>query len=111
MSLFEELSDFIGSTFQARDIEFKGKTKKFFFRELSADQAEELFGSVSDDPKKNKGLRNRVLARIVVDEHGNDTLSEKEAGKLPNDLANKLQAAALEVNGVGQKADEAAKKD
>jgi hypothetical protein len=111
MSLYDELAEFIGTTFVGRDIEFKGKTKTFYFRELSADDAEEFFGKVDKDAKKNKGLRNRLLAMIVCDDKGNAALNAEQAGKLPNDLANKLQDAALEVNGLNKAAQDAAKKE
>jgi hypothetical protein len=111
MSLFEELAEFIGPTHQKKSITHKGSSRDFYFRELSADVAEELFGAVDKDPKKNKGLRNRILAKIVCNEDGSDALTEKEAGRLPIDLANKLQTAALEVNGLGAAAEEAAKNE
>ncbi len=111
MSLYDELSEFIGQTFVEREIEFKGKTKKFYLRELSADEAEEFFAKVDKDAKKNKGLRNRLLAMIVCGTDGKPALTEAEAGKLPNDLANKLQDAALEANGLNKTAQDAAKKE
>lgn len=111
MSLYEDLVEFIGTTYVAKDIEFKGKTRTFHFKELSADAAEEFFSVVDKDAKKNKGLRNRLLALILCDENGNAALDEKQAGKLPNDLANKLQVAALEINGLNAAAQDAAKKE
>jgi hypothetical protein len=111
MSLYEELAEFIGEAFVSRDITFKGKTRSFNFRELSADQAEEFFGKVDKDQKKNKGLRNRLLALVVCDSKGEAALTEEQAGKLPNELANKLQDAALEVNGLNKTAEDAAKKE
>jgi hypothetical protein len=104
-----DLTDFIGSTFVERDIEFKGKTKKFHYRELSADEAESLFLGVDADPKKNKGLRNKILSQVIVTEAGEKALKPEEAGKLPNELANILNAIALEINGVGKKAEDEAK--
>jgi hypothetical protein len=112
MSIFDDLSDFIGKTHQPRNIDFKGNTKEFFFRELTADEAEDFFGSIdTKDPKKNKGLRNRILAKVVCNKDGDPLMTEKEAGKLPNDLANRLQAAALEVNGLAPTSQEEAKKE
>jgi hypothetical protein len=111
MALYDELIDFIGSTFVSRDIEFKGKTKTFNLRELSADDAEEFFAKVDKDPKKNKGLRNRLLALVVCDAEGKAALTEEQAGKLPNELANKLQDAAFEVNGLNKAAQAEAKKE
>lgn len=112
MSLYDELSEFIGQTFVEREIEFKGKKKLFYFREMSADEAEDFFGKVdAKDQKKNKGLRNRLLAAIVCDGEGKSALTDEQAGKLPNDLANKLQDASLEVNGLNKAAQDAAKKE
>lgn len=111
MSLYDDLAEFIGNSFIARDITFKGKTKTFYFRELSADEAEEFFAKVDKDPKKNKGLRNRLLALTVCDDKGKQALTEEQAGKLPTLLANDLQDAALEVNGLNKKAEEEAKKE
>lgn len=111
MSLYDDLNDFIGESFIARDITFKNKTRKFYFKELLADEAEEFFSKIDKDAKKNKGLRNRLLALTVCDGTGKTALSEAEAGKLPNELANKLQDAALEVNGLNKVAQEEAKKE
>jgi hypothetical protein len=111
MSLFDELSDFIGASFVSREITFKNKTRLFNFRELSADEAEEFFAKVDKDQKKNKGLRNRLLALTVSDDKGKPALTEEQAGKLPNELANKLQDAALEVNGLNKAAEAEAKKE
>lgn len=111
MSLYDDLHDFIGESFIARDITFKDKTRTFHFKELLADEAEEFFGKIDKDAKKNKGLRNRLLALTLCDEKGKPAISEAEAGKLPNELANKLQDAALEVNGLNKTAQEEAKKE
>lgn len=111
MSLYDDLSEFIGESFVSRDITFKGKTRQFFIRELSADEAEDFFAKVDKDQKKNKGLRNRLLALAICDDKGKSALTEEQAGKLPNELANKLQDAALEVNGLNKAAEDAAKKE
>lgn len=111
MSLYDDLAEFIGESFVARDITFKDKTRKFYFREMSADEAEEFFAKIDKDPKKNKGLRNRLIALVVCDDNGKPALSEDQAGKLPTELANKLQDAALEVNGLNKKAEDEAKKE
>ena len=112
MSLFDELSEFIGASFVSREITFKDKTRTFHLRELSADEAEGFFSGVdAKDQKKNKGLRNRLLALAVCDANGKAALTEEQAGKLPNELANKLQDAALEVNGLNKAAEAEAKKE
>jgi hypothetical protein len=47
MSLFDELSEFIGESHVAREITFKNKTRTFHFRELNAGEAE-------DSPKRKR---------------------------------------------------------
>ena len=111
MSLITELAEFIGPTVVAREVEFKGNTRTFHFRELQADEAEGIFLGIDADPKKNKGLRNRILAATLCDADGKPAITKDEAGKLPNDLANKLQTAALDVNGLSAKAAEEAKNE
>jgi hypothetical protein len=111
MSLIQDLSDFIGTGINEREIEYKGKTRTFYFRDIPADDAEKLFLNVDKDPKKNKGLRNRVLAATIVDAEGNTALTEKEAGQLPNELANKLQTEALKILGLTPEAAEEAKNE
>jgi hypothetical protein len=106
-----DLSEFIGATSIEREVEFKGKKFTFHFRELSADEAETLFLSVDADPKKNKGLRNKIISKVLVTETGEPAFKPEEAGKLPNELANILNSIALEINGVGNKAAEEAKND
>jgi hypothetical protein len=107
----DDLAEFIGTTYVDRDIEFKGRTHKFYFRLLMADEAEEFFSNIDKDPKKNRGLRNRLLSKIICDDKGGLTLKPEEAGKLPNELANKLQDAALEVNGLNKAGQDAAKNE
>ena len=104
-----DLTEFLGDTIVDREVAYKGKTKVFRFRELTADEAEGIFLSVDSDPKKNKGLRNRIVAKVVVDADGNQAFKEADVGKLPNELANELQKIALEVNGIGEKAEQEAK--
>jgi hypothetical protein len=106
-----DLTDFIGPTIVARDIEYKGKTKTFHFRELSADAVEKLFLGLDSDPKKNKGLRNRIIAQGVATAEGDAAFTEAEAGQLPNELANLLQAASFDVNGLGKRGAEEAKNE
>ena len=104
-----DLTEFLGDTIVNREVSYKGKTKTFRFRELTADEAEGIFLSVDADPKKNKGLRNRIVSKVVVDADGNQAFKEADVGKLPNELANELQKIALEVNGIGDKAEQEAK--
>ena len=110
MSFLNDIQDFIGQQFQDRDIEYKGKTKKFFFRELDAGEAEELFSVFNglDDKQraiKSKGFRNKVLAKILCDAAGASTLTAEDAARIPNQLAIQLQKAALEVNGLNSDKD------
>lgn len=112
MSILDELKDFLGESFTARDVTFKNKTRTFYFKELKAGEAEEFFGKIDKDAKKNKGLRDRLLAMVMCDSKGNGNwISEAEAHELPNEFANKLQDAALEVNGLNKAAQEEAKKE
>lgn len=104
-----DLSDFIGTTVVEREVEFKGKKRTFYFRELSADEAEAIFLNADADPKKNKGLRNKIISKVVVNENGEQAFKPEEAGKLPNDLSNALNTIALDVNGMGKKAEDEAK--
>lgn len=110
MSIFAELSDFIGTSVVPRDVEHKGKKRTFHFRELSEDESEKLFSGVKADGV-NKGLRKRIIAASVCTETGEPALSVEEAGKLPNTLANSLQAIALEINGFTAQAAEEAKNE
>jgi len=102
MKFIDSLADFVGSAVTAREFEHNGKTRTFYARELAADEAEKLYDIVGTDgkpdPKKAKGFRNRIIATCICDETGNTVLTEQEAGKLPNKLATKLQAFAIEVN-------------
>jgi hypothetical protein len=109
MSLFEQLNELMGPNHVARTVTVGGKETTVYFRQLTADAAEEFFAQVDKDPKKNKGLRNKIIAKVVCDENGADSISEKEAGKLPNQVANELQKVALDVNGLSAKAQEEAK--
>ena len=96
------LVQFCTTSVIAKSVTFNGQEVPCFFRELSADQAEDLFGGIDADPKKNKGLRNRVIASILCNQDGTPALTAAEAGTLKLDLANKIQQAALEVNGFGK---------
>lgn len=105
MNLLTEINDFVGSQVQERDIEYKGKTKTFYFRELDAGEAEELFSIFTglDDKQraiKSKGFRNKVLAKIVCDKNGEPCLTVEDAARIRNQLAIKLMDAAMEVNGL-----------
>jgi hypothetical protein len=111
MSLYDELSEAIGEMRIEREVTIGKTVKKLWFRQLSADDAEEFFGKVDKDPKKNKGLRNRLLAKIVCAADGSPALTEAEAGKLSNQAANALQRIALEVNGISDTAQDEAKKE
>jgi hypothetical protein len=113
MNLLKEINDFAGSQVQDRKIEYKGKTKTFYFRELDAGEAEDLFSIFTglDDrqrAKASKGFRNKVLAKILCDEDGAPNLSVEDAAGIRNQLAVKLMDAALEVNGLDTKKDEKA---
>lgn len=104
-----DLTEFLGTPIVPRDVPYKGKTRTFHFLELCADDAEGVFLNAESDPKKNKGLRNKIIAKVVCDESGAAAMTPTEAGKLPNELSNALVSIALEINGLGKKADDEAK--
>ncbi len=108
----DNLKDFIGDTIHERDLTRGDKVLKIRVRELSANEIENLFiGVDANDPKKNKGLRNRVIALSVVGEDDKPAFTDATAGALPNDTANQMQAIVFEVNGIGKKAEEPAKNE
>jgi hypothetical protein len=105
-----DLKEFVGETIVAREVERKDRKHTFYFAEISAEEAEDLFLGVSQtDAKKNKGLRARIISAVVRDEKGGKAFTEKEANALPLWLANKLQEIALEVNALTE--DKDAKKE
>ena len=79
-----------------------GENVTFVFRKLMAGEAETLFSGVKKDGT-NKGLRNRVIAAVVSvkSEEGEVACTVEDAKNITNELANKLQTIALEVNGLG----------
>jgi hypothetical protein len=107
MSVLDELNDLAGDVVVPRDVEHKGKTKTFFFRELSSETAENVFDIFDDSGKvskaKAKGMRNRIIAEVLCNEDGSAAVTEKEIAARPASLTEKLQSIALEVNGVGVK--------
>lgn len=108
MKIFEQLQDF--NPIHKREVQFADKTLTFYFREQSADEAENFSQSITGDKKKDKGARNRYLAAVVCEEDG--TLgTAADFGKLPNGLANALQEIAMEINGLGEKAKADAKNE
>lgn len=101
MSFFATLNDAVGSTVEAHDVEIAGKPVKVFFRQLMADEAEQFFLKVDkNDPKKNVGMRNQIIAKVVCDAEGLPCITPEEVGKLPNKVADALQDIALKVNTV-----------
>lgn len=111
MSFLDSIADFIGSTITEREVEYKGKTRTFRFRELQADEAEKIFLNVHKDPAKNLGVRNRLLAATLVNADGTQACTAADIGKLPNELVSALQNIALDVNGLGAKAEDEGKNE
>lgn len=116
MSLYDDLKEFIGDTVVTREVEFKGKKKEFHFLELGAGESEDFFlgiekekKKIKDDLDKNRGLRSKVLEKILCTKDGKPAITAEEADAIPLKLANTLQEIALDVNGLTQKAQEEAK--
>lgn len=106
-----ELDEFESADMVEREIEHKGKTKKYLFKELSEFEAGQLFDIYDKkgerDAGKVRNLRGRVIATIVHDLDGTPLAIERVKA-LNNSLAAKLQAVALEVNGYGGDAEKQA---
>lgn len=109
MNATNPFAELIGNPVHQRDVKYRGKTKPVHFRELSAGEAEDLFLGVDSDPKASKGLRARMIAACVCDEHGSPLMDEAEAAKLPNAFSAVLQNVCIEVNGLNDDGQAAAK--
>lgn len=87
-----------------RDVTVGDNTREYLFKELSAEDAEDLFQgfAIEDEEKKRaatKGVRNRLIAACVR----RTDLSEftiEQAKALPNPVAIEFQRIAQEVNGL-----------
>lgn len=108
MSILSDLQEFAAAPV-AKEITHNGKTKTFYFKELSADEAENLFDIATEDgktdKKKTKGLDNRILAATLCNAAGATEVTPDEIGKLPAAFRRKLATEAMEVNGLGAKKD------
>lgn len=107
-AFFEELGDFLKPAVLSKDVENNGKTATFYFRELNGEEGTMIFSGFtsSDSEKKDESvrqLRNRCIAAGLCDKDGNRVMNEKQAGKLPLSLANKLHTIVMEHNGMGVK--------
>lgn len=109
MSFATQFSDLIGNPVVSRDVKYRGKSKAMHFRELSAGEAEDLFLGIGSDPKASKGLRARMIAACACDAEGRPLMDEAEAAKLPNAFSAELQAICIEVNGLDDDGQAAAK--
>lgn len=106
------LSEFIGSTLVSHDIERNGKTKTFWFAEISQEKFEEIFAGVNDkDPKSKRGVDAKVILAVVRDADNKPMFTKDEAANLPRTLSQQLAKQALKVNGFGSKEDEAEAKN
>lgn len=107
MQLLDDLKEFIGPTIIEAEIEYKGKTRIFHFKELSVEQAQNLVGGLRDvkgniDPKKEKAFNNKVIASILCGSDGSQ-ITEADAKEVPFALSAKLVQTALEINGLREK--------
>lgn len=95
--------DFYALATEQVDITLRGKTRTFTVKELSEEDASRVF-DIQDrkgqrDPEKAKNVRAKIIAACVSDQYGQ--IDFDTAKKMSNQLANKLQSAALDVNGFG----------
>lgn len=98
--------DHLGAEYTSTPIEYRGKTRDYLIRALPAGEAEDLFSGIDPkNPKTGKGLRNRIIAAGVAiapaDGGAPIRCSLGEAKVLPTELANLLQKAVLDHNGLG----------
>lgn len=106
MGFLDRVTPRLGPKFIQRDVPTDGgENIPLLFRKLGAAEAEKLFLGISkDNPSKNRGLRDKLIAASVFHpgDEGEDPIpcSVKEAEELPNDFANALQDIALEINGI-----------
>lgn len=101
MNLRTEIADFLGPEIAARDVKYKGKTKKFYFKDLGGDDTERLFNN-----KDGKGgYRSRIISTIVCLEDGRPAFTPEEAASLPNGFQNALIPHCFDVVGINVKAD------
>lgn len=100
------VSSSLGPKFIEREVLVPdGAPIKLLFKKLTATQAESIFSGVSkDNPAKNKGLRDKLIAASVLlpGVDGSDPVhcTVDEAKELPNDFATVLQDIVLEINGL-----------
>jgi hypothetical protein len=104
-----DLADFAGPAVVTRDVEFRGKSKKYHFRDLPQADIEKLFLKGPKDPDEgNKGLRARIIAAVLTDELGNPVMTADEAGQINSQLSKVLAAIAMDVNGLSDDSKEEA---
>jgi hypothetical protein len=99
-----DISEFVGTCIVEREIEHGGKSKKFYFKEVSGEDAETLAAAAQEGSKKGgRGFRAKVISMAVVTAEGEPAFTAEEAKKIPNWLVKALSEIALEVNGFEQK--------
>lgn len=89
MSFRTDIADFLGPEIIARDVEYKGKTRTFHFKDIGGDDAEKLFATRLGDKSKG-GFRSRVIAKVVCLDDGRPAFTLEEAASLPNEFQNVL---------------------
>lgn len=110
------LSEFLKPNVVKKEVEHNGKKQDFYFRELNGEEGTAIFGDLAsqDNTKKDKAmrdLRNKAVAAGVCDAEGKSIASEREVGKWPLSLLNKLHKEVLELNGVIDKERDAGKNE
>jgi len=90
-------------------IEYKGKQETIHIQELSVLDANRLFEHFNK--QKTLEARKLLINKSIVDENGNSVFTSAEVETLPVELAGKLEAAAMSVNGFGEDGSVDAKKD
>lgn len=99
-----DYSDFESPACVERIVTIGDKSKKYLISEMSAADAEDLFGvlAVGTEDQKAKAkvaLRSKLIAACVTRADGSK-ITHAEARKFRTPLANELQDAIMEVNGL-----------
>ena len=91
----------------SREIEHDGQTVTFYFRAITADEADDLsIALYGDDGKIDRALFrgnvSRQVAKSLCDEQGKPIATPDEIGRLPVGLRAKLQQVFEDINGVSK---------
>lgn len=110
-------NDFYAPEYEEKTFTRHGVTKTFRVRELSGDEAENLFDirdrAGKTDPAKIKGLDSRIIATSVVEFDGTNenAITLQQAGALPAKFRRELVKIAMDINGLGADAAKEAEQD